>query len=535
MFIGGRGLGIKILWDRLKRPGINPLSPENPLMFMPGPFSGFPVPSASRTCVVTKSPCTSPFSSSHEFASTVSYSSMGGFFGPEIRFAGYDGIVITGKAASPVCIVIDDDRVEIRDAKKYWGMKTDAFDRQFIEELGDRRFRTCYIGPAGENLVSYSCIIHTAARAAGRGTGCVMGSKNLKAIAVKGSRMPDVEDNEQFIARIEKSRKYFKGISTGTLLTMFWKNDGMAKFLEKNSKKGILTVIVHDGPEYETGTMFGANLLVSDLEGLMKAIFDGDDYGLDIISTGNVIGFLMEAYEKGYIDKDILDGIDLKWGNVDAILEMIEKIAMRKGIGELASKGVKAVSQKIGKDSEKFAIHVKGLELAAWNVHAYPAKGISYTTSNRGACHHNGDDIDQQNFFAMMDCLGICSFATDQGHRKRPGLDKDDFADLLTAITGVEWTGDELMKAGERVFNLEKMFNYREGFRREDDKLPERFFEEPLTIGSEKGAVLNREEFNEMLDQYYRKRGWDPKTTKPDKSKLDELGLSFALKEQVKA
>ena len=387
-FIGGRGLGIKILWDRLKEPGISPMSPENPLLFMPGPFSGFPIPSASRISVVTKSPCTSPIRSGHEFASTVSYSSMGGFFGPEIRFAGYDGIVITGKAVSPVYIVIDDDRVEIRDAKKYWGMKTDAFDRQFIEELGDRRFRTCYIGPAGENLVSYSCIIHTAARAAGRGTGCVMGSKNLKAIAVKGSKMPDVGDHEQFIAGIDKARKYFKGISTGTLLIMFWKNDGMAKFLEKNSKKGILTVknfregtflnadkigaaaakqkiwirssacyccslackrggvvkkgayagIVHDGPEYETGTMFGANLLVSDLEGLMKAIFDGDDCGLDIISTGNVIGFLMEAYEKGYIDRNFLDGIDLKWGNVDAILEMIEKIAMRKCIGDLASK-----------------------------------------------------------------------------------------------------------------------------------------------------------------------------------------------------
>jgi len=576
MFIGGRGLGIKILWDRLKRPGINPLSPENPLMFMPGPFSGFPVPSASRTCVVTKSPCTSPFRSDHEFASTVSYSSMGGFFGPEIRFAGYDGIVITGKAASPVYIVIDDDRVEIRDAKKYWGTKTDAFDRQFIEELGDRRFRTCYIGPAGENMVRYAGIIHTAARAAGRGTGCVMGAKNLKAIAVKGSKMPGIADHKQFIVGMEKARKYFKGISTGTLLTMFWKNDGMAKFLEKNSKKGILTVknfregtflqadkigaaaakqkiwirssacyccplackrggvvkkgpyagIVHDGPEYETGTMFGANLLVADIEGLMKAIFDGDDFGLDIISTGNVIGFLMEAYEKEYIDSNFLDGIDLKWGNVDAILEMIEKIAMRKGIGELASKGVKAVSQKIGKDSEKFAIHVKGLELAAWNVHAYPAKGISYTTSNRGACHHNGDDIEQQNFYAMVDSLGICTFATDHGHRKKPGLDKDNFAGLLTAITDVEWTGDELMKAGERVFNLEKMFNYREGFRREDDKLPDRFFEEPLTIGAEKGSVLKKEEFNMMLEQYYKKRGWDSVSTKPDKSKLKDLGLS---------
>lgn len=275
--------------------------------------------------------------------------------------------------------------------------------------------------------------------------------------------------------------------------------------------------------------MFGANLMVSDLDGLMKAIFDGDDYGLDIISTGNIIGFLMESYEKGYIDKDFLDGIDLRWGNVNAILKMIEKIARKEGIGDLASKGVKAISKEIGKDSERFAIHVKGLELAAWNVHVDPPRGISYATSNRGACHHNGDDMDQQNFFAMMDCLGICSFATDRGLRRSPGLDKDDFANLLRAITGTEWTGDELMKAGERVFNLEKMFNYREGFRRDDDKLPERFFEEPLTIGSEKGALLNRQEFNQMLDKYYKKRGWDSKTTKPCKSKLENLGLSFTL------
>jgi len=209
---------------------------------------------------------------------------------------------------------------------------------------------------------------------------------------------------------------------------------------------------------------------------------------------------------------------------------MIEKIAMRKGIGELASKGVKAVSQKIGKDSGKFALHVKGLELAAWNVQANPPKGISYATSNRGACHHNGDNVNVQNFYAMVDSLGICTFATDHERWNMPGLDKDDFANILKAITGTEWTGDKLMKAGERVFNLEKAFNYREGFRREDDNLPERFFIDPFTIGPEKGAVLNKEEFNKMLDQYYEERGWDPKTTKPDKSKLEELGLSFSLK-----
>ncbi|MBU4353064.1 MAG: aldehyde ferredoxin oxidoreductase family protein [Nanoarchaeota archaeon] len=579
MFIGGRGLGMKILWDRLKKPGIDPLSPENPLMFMPGPFSGFPIPSSSRTCVVTKSPCTSSLHSSYPFASTVSYSNVGGFFGPEIRFAGYDGIVITGRASAPVYIVIDNDRVEIREAKKFWGMGTDEFDKKFIEELGDRRFRTCYIGPAGENQVSYACIIHTAARAAGRGTGCVMGSKNLKAIAVRGSMIPDVADHKQFLAALEEASQAFKGIS-GTLLTKIWRRSGTAVSIERSSKKGSMAVknyregtfseidkigadaarkfwirdfacfccplsckksgvikngayagLIHDGPEYETGTMFGANLMVSDLEGLMKAVFNGDDYGLDIISTGNVIGFLMEAYEKGIIDKEFLDGIELKWGNIDAILKMIDKIAKREGVGDLASKGVKALSKRIGKDSEKFAIHVKGLELAAWNVHVEPPKGICYATSNRGACHQSGNTVEAQNFRAMIDSIGICRFTTDWGHWYLPGLGSDNFSRILTAITGIEWTKEELMKSGERIFNLEKMINYREGFRRVDDNLPDRFFEEPLSVGSEKGAVLHREKFSEMLDEYYKIRGWDPETTKPGKSRLERLGLSFTLQD----
>src|SRR5512136_257201 len=163
-FVGGQGLGMKILWDRLKRPGVDPLSPENPLMFMPGPFSGLPVPSSSRTCVVTKSPITAPLKSDYPYASTVTYSNMGGFFGPEIRFAGYDGIVITGKAKVLSCLVIDDEKVEIRNASKFKGMRTDAFDKAFLQELGDQRFKTVYIGPAGENLVQYSSILHTAGR-----------------------------------------------------------------------------------------------------------------------------------------------------------------------------------------------------------------------------------------------------------------------------------------------------------------------------------------------------------------------------------
>ena len=568
-FIGGRGLGMKILWDRLKTPGIDALSPENPLMFMPGPFSGFPLPSSSRTCVVTKSPYTSPEKSQYPHASTLSYANMGGFFGPEIRFAGYDGLVVTGKASSPAYIVIEDDKVEIKDAKKFWGMKTDAFDKAFIEELGDRRFRTCYIGTAGENQVRYACILNTAARAAGRGgTGCVMGSKNLKAIAVKGLNQPEVGDHNNFLKLLEEAREAFKD----TPSTENWRKNGTAGALARSSGRGTMAVknyregtfleiekigataarkkvwirdfacyccplackksgvtkkspyagLVHDGPEYETGTMLGANLLISDLGGMLKAIYNSDDFGIDIISVGNVIGFLMEAYEKGLIDKKFLDGIDLRWGNVDATLKMIEKIANRDGIGDVASRGVKALSEKIGKDSEKFAIHVKGHTLAAWNVHAEPARGICYATANRGACHLNGDDATEQNSRAIMDSLGVCIFAE--------GGYKDTLVpNLLTAITGREWTREDYMMAGERIFNLEKMFNFREGFGREDDRLPARFFEEPLTVGPKKGAVLDRAKFNKALNGYYKERGWDPETTRPGNAKLKSLGLSFTL------
>ena len=577
-YIGGRGLGMKILWDRLKKPGVSAFAPETPLMFMPGPFSGFPIPSASRTCVVTKSPCTSPVNASLPHASTVSYSNIGGFLGPEIRFAGYDGIVITGKAAHPVYIVIEDDHVEIRDAGKYWGMKTDELDKTLKKDLGKERFQTAYIGPAGENMVSYACILHTAARAAGRGVGAVMGAKKLKAIAVKGTGMPHIADHKQFSRALRDARGTATGLIDG-LKTGIFRKWGTSFGLQSISDKGLMAVknyregtfteiekingetarkkawvrdfacyccplsckksgavkngpyksIVHDGPEYETGTMFGANLLISDFEGMMKAIYDGDDLGMDIISAGNVIGFLMEAYEKGLVTREDLDGLDLKWGNVDAVLKMIHKIAYRDGIGDLAAQGVKAVSQKVGQGSGAFAIQVKGLEFAAHNIHANPPRALCYSVSNRGACHLSGDDIDKQNMVAATDSLGLCLFATDLNIPIMPGISKSLMADLLTAITGIDWDTDRFIKAGERVFTLEKMFNYREGFRREDDQVPDRFFTEPLTVGGEEGAVLDREEFRTMMDEFYTGRNWDPKTTRPSNEKIDQLGLTFTM------
>jgi len=566
-FVGGRGLGMKLLWDTLKKPGVDPLSPENPLLFMAGPFCGFPIPSSSRTCVVTKSTITSPQKSKYKHASTISYSNMGGFFGPEIRFAGYDGIMIRGRASGPVYLYVDDDRVEIRDAKKYWGMGTDPFDRTFIEELGDRRFKTCYIGPAGENRVPYACIINTAARAAGRGgTGCVMGSKNLKAIAIRGRQQPDVATHKRFLELLEEAREGFQGSDR----TEGWNRYGTGSALISSSDRGSQAVknyregtfehidkiggiaarreiwqrnfscyvcplackksgraplgpyagLVHDGPEYETGTMLGSNLLIDDMAGMLKAIGDVDDLGLDTISTGNVIGFLMEAYDKKMIDRDYLDGIDLKWGNVDGTIKLLQKIAYRDGVGEKAAQGVHFLADKIGQESHKFAIHSKGHTYAAWNCHVSPTQALCYVTSNRGACHLNGHSPESQNRTALIDSTGVCSFA-------RSGYRRDAITDILEAITQRGWSAAEYMQAGERIFNLEKAFNYREGFRREDDTIPDRFFEEPLTIGQREGAVIDRDEFEKMMTEYYTKRDWNPKTTRPSKNKLKNLGLDF--------
>jgi len=412
-----------------------------------------------------------------------------------------------------------------------------------------------------------ACVINTAARAAGRGgTGCVMGSKNLKAIAVRGTKMPAVADQKRLMELIELSRQNFaklddrlKGwrhggttdaltsssnngtqavknyregtfeeiekIGTTANRESVWKRDFACFTCQLACKKsgvakGAYATLVHDGPEYETGTMLGSNLLISDLTGLQKAIYDGDDYGIDIISAGNAIGFLMECYEKGLIDRSYLDGIDLKWGSVDGTLAMLKKMAYREGVGEKAAKGVKFLAADIGQGSEAFAIHVKGHELAAWNVHRSPGSyGITYTMSNRGACHLAGSSKAGQDTMAMRDSLGTCSFA---GSWFNGDLH---YRNFMEAITGLSWTLDEFNMSGERIFNLEKSFNYREGFRRADDVLPERFFTEPYTIGRAKDAVVDREAFTATVNSYYEARGWDKSDSKPLTSTLSKLGL----------
>lgn len=566
-YLGGRGLGMKILWDRIKTPGVDPLSGDNPLCFMPGPFSGLPIPSSSRTCVVTKSPRTSSINNKYEHGSTVSYANMGGFFGPEVKFAGYDGIVVMGKASSPVYILIEDDKVEIKSARAYWGMGTDTFDKVLIEKFG-KEYQSCYIGQGGENTVSYASVLNTAARAAGRGgVGAIMGSKNLKAIVVKGTQQPNLADHKKFLELLDKTREAFKA-NPGAL--EYWRSGGTTHALERSSNDGTMAVknyaegtfkgvenintpssraqiwkrdfacftchlackksgmakgayggMVHDGPEYETGTMLGANLLISDLAGLQKLIYICDDYGIDIITAGGVLGFLMEAREKGMIDKEFLDGIDLKWGDVDSSAEMLHKIARKEGIGKIAAQGVKALAQHIGKGSEHFAIHVKGHELAAWNVNTNAERMmITYATANRGACHLNSNSPDRQNGMAIQDSIGGCSFASSWYNGDLS------YRNFVEAITGVKQTDEEFNRIGERIYNIEKMFNYREGFDRSDDRLPERFFTDAHTYGKGEGKLATHADFEGWLDKYYTERGWDIKTSQPNKTKLAELGLA---------
>lgn len=569
-FSGGRGLGMKILWDRIKDPGIDPLGPENPLCFMPGPFSGLPIPSSSRTCVVAKSPRTSPLNKKYPHASTVSYANMGGFFGPEVKFAGYDGIIVMGKSESPVYILIEDDKVQIMNARHYWGMGTEHFDKILIDKYG-KGYQSCYIGQGGENLVSYASVLNTAARAAGRGgVGAVMGSKNLKAIVVKGSQQPNLAKHKMYLDLLDKVRTAFREDTEGV---GHWREGGTANALQYSSDNGTMAVrnyregtfkeidmintkaartqiwkrdfacfschlackksgfakgayggIIHDGPEYETGTMVGANLLISDLAGLNKIIYVCDDYGIDIITAGNVLGFLMEAREKGMIDINYLDGIDLKWGDVDSSIAMIHKIVKREGIGRLASIGVKALAEDIGQGSEAFAIHVKGHELAAWNVNTNAERMmITYATANRGACHLNSSSPSRQDHSALQDSLGACSFASDWYK------DETSYRNFIEAITGAEMSDEEFSRIGERIFNLERMFNCREGFDRADDKLPERFFTDAHTYGKGEGVLATHADFEGWIEKYYTDRGWDVKTGKPSAEKLTELELGFTI------
>lgn len=578
-FVGGRGLAAKILFDRLP-PRIDPFSPENLIIFATGPLTGCPAPGANRTVIVTKSPLTGAFLDTY----------AGGHLGPEIKFAGYDAIIIKGKAEKPVYIQIEDEDVSFKDATHLWGK--DCWEAETIirEETG-KEARVAVIGPAGENLVKFACVSTDYFHQFGRGgAGAIMGSKNLKGIAIKGSRGLKIAEPEKIIEYLLDRIEWFftqgpnadfvkDRIKYGTPLTMDFtqvigilptRNFQYSQFEEYDEidgyavrekvviadkscyscntpcakfsmiKEGIYKGLGIGGPEYETNAMMGSNLGNSKLELILKANEICDRLGLDTISTGNVIGFAMECFEKGIITKEECDGLELNFGNMEAAFKLMYKIAYREGIGKILAEGVRYAAQKLNKGSEKFAMHVKGMEYPAYEPRGSFAFALLYVITERGACHRRGWPViieskkykpgttegrpqlvrDMYNIRTVLHCVGVCDVPYDVA-----GISYYDIAQMLSLVVGWKITEEDLFMVAERVASLLRVFNIREGFSRKDDILAWRTMHEPLPSGPAKGQFISEENLNSMLEEYYSLRGWDRATGIPLPETLTRLSL----------
>ena len=581
-FVGGTGLGARIFYEEVG-PKIDPLGPENKLMIMTGPANGTMIPSASRTAVCAKSPYT------HSFFHSI----FGGYLGPEIKFAGYDGIIFEGKASRPVYVWIDDDRVEIRDAEHLWGKN--PFEAQEIirKEIGDEEIHIATIGVAGEEGAPYAMILCDI-RAAGRGgMGSVMGSKNLKAIAVRGTGGVTVPNLlrvyntalrlNEFVATIPA----VKGLSdygtprnvaamneAGILPTRNWQTEvfkGMKNITGEAMREKVVKgdraclacsinctkySVVPSGPyksvingaDYETIYGFGSICEVDNIEALCKADELCDHYGIDLISTSLSIAWAMECYEKGIFTKKDTDGIDLRFGNADGMLKMIEKIGKREGLGALLAKGTRDASKIVGRDTIRFAIQNKGLEWPGHTCRPFPAAAVGYATGPRGGSHHDirptaekSGLVDRKviegkgalaaeinHWLILCDSMLLCHLGEPIWG---PIKISQNTIEALNAVTGWNLNYEQARKIAEREWNMIRCFSAREGFTREDDQLPIRFMEEPIPEGPMKGSYIPKETLERLKNDYYSYRGWDLKTGNPTKEKLIELGLEFAIED----
>lgn len=584
-YIGGAGFGIKYLFDEVP-PGADPLGPENKLIFALGPLSGTPAPCASRMAVTAKSPLTG----------AVGMSLTGGYFPVELKFAGYDALIIEGKAEQPVYLWITEEKVSFCPAEKLWG--TNTFDCQQLikDHHHDQNIRIACIGPAGEKQSKIAAIINERHAAGRKGMGAVMGAKNLKAIAVRGQKTVPVAseaDSREARSRMLKHMKdspvlysAFANIGTPMVVEATW---GLGIFPTKNwSATGEWDPVpglgidantsrkigkeycykcpvacsqikqVRDGayagymgvPEFETVYSFGGQTGVDNIDAVIAADRLCDELGLDTVSTGVAIGFAMELYEKGILTKKDTDGVDLKFGNHEAMVDLVRKIGFRQGVGELLADGVKAAAAKIGQGTDKYTICVKGLELPGYDVRGAKAHGLNFATAFTGGDHNRGyafQEIfgipvpaavdrfategkgkltkwNQDVRAATCDCPPMCAFLLDMAV---PATATQNTADMINAVTGLDFTPEEVEKVGERVNNLARVFNVLEGFTREDDSLPERILTEPLKDGGSKGHFISREELNQMLDEYYEARNWTAQGI-PTSQKLQELNLGNA-------
>ena len=560
-YIGGRGLGARLLFDILPAK-TNPLSPENVLIFLTGPLTGTMVPGSSKFVVITKSPLT------HGWCD--SYSS--GRISVELKKVGYDGMVIRGKSNFPCYLRIDSQGVELREANRIWGRDSFETERTLRESEEGGRVGVSSIGPAGEKLCRFACINSDLYRQAGRGgVGAVMGSKNLKAIVVKGRKEVDLHDrkrlielNREYYQRSKKSAVAQARMKYGTPLTLnithtggilptknfqfgTWeraleKIDSVGVYKSTVSHKACPSCFTHcgmitqvpegkykgsklEGPEYETLGMFGSNQLIDDLPSIIQANILCDKLGLDTISTGNVIGFIMECFERDLISSRETEGIDIRFGDPEASLSAIEMIAYRKGFGDILAEGVKAISERIGKDADRFAMHVKGMEFPAYEPRGAFGSGLSYAVSPRGACHRRAWPPAQEilgNYppytaegkaemvKALYDenCILHSLLVCDMPAKFIP-LSHDDYSKYFEAVTGKPVSKEDFQIIADRIETLIRMFNVREGLTRKDDTLPYRTLHEPLLDGPAKGQFIGEENLNRMLDEYYELRGWD--------------------------
>jgi len=578
-YIGGVGLGVKLLFDHMP-PRIDPYHPENPVILATGPFSGTAIPASGKYAVISKSPLTT----------FIGFGISSGFFGPTLKYAGFDAVVIRGRSRGPVYLFIDDNEIRLRNAISLRGKGTFETEQQIKEEIGDDNVQVAGIGPAAEHLVRYACITNESTRQVGRtGLGAVLGSKNLKAIVVRGTNPLEVEDPERFLrvcgdlyerCQTSSTEKY-RDLGTpqnilvlneqGALPT---KNFQYTTFEHAEAISGELLkqkflrkviacnacaigcdhiVRVNDGPytgaitglDYESLFALGSCCGVGDLRPVIKAAELCDDLGMDTMSAGVTIAFAMECFEKGLITLKDTDGIDLSFGNGDVVVQMVKKIALREGIGDLLAEGTKRAAETIGKESAHFAMHVKGLELPGYSLRSLITATLGFSVSVRGGCHlRNGGyspdlkgmvdrfkgDADRgklliptEDLYSVYDSIILCKFI-------RGAISLEEIAMLYTLATGIPMSEAELLHAGERITNLEKVYNLQEGATRADDYPPLRVFEDPIPDGLGQGHYIRKEEYERMLDGYYLARGWTREGV-PTKAKLTELGMEAVSKQ----
>jgi aldehyde:ferredoxin oxidoreductase len=576
-YIGGIGLGMR-LWLENSKPGVEPFSPENPLILATGPIAGTMWPTGGNGhAFVSKSPA----------SYGVGEAKAHGTFGTELKRAGYDVVIMNGKSERPVYLWIDDDSVQLVDASQLMGKSPQETEDAIREELGDYYIRVAAIGVAGEKLSRIACIINDKTRAAGRtGLGAVMGSKNLKAIAVRGTCDITVAKPEVFMEMVKEFHERMKGPAASkyrtlgtpenvlvhnSLACMPTRNYNNASFEgaervsgEVLNEKYVAKIIgcsscamrcehmcvVSEGPykntmtrmEYETLWALGPYCGVDRLDAIIKGMQLTNYYGVDAISAGVIAGFAMDCYEKGILSQKELDGIDARFGNHEAMVQLVEKIGKREGIGDTLADGVKVASEKIGKGSEKLAAHIKGVEVTGYDLRCLKTAALGFAVSFRGADHnrHGAYAFDvkgkvnrliaekgrgklvkgMEDSYAIIDSLVVCKFS-----RGTYFKEWEDMSRLYSVVTGYEMTPDELKLAGERINNVGRVFNVREGLGRKDDTLPYMVMHNPIPDeGPSKGAVFTQAELDLLLDDYYEARGWT-KDGVPTEQKLKELGM----------